>query len=113
MNEARLRQCSWVLPVILFFAVGCATTPRPLSASGNPISPEAISNAVRTVQEQQIPPPIQPPFIAMYAEGRENQALHAMRAGLAAMYLGQFALAARTLDEAIVDVDSLMAGAAA
>ncbi len=113
MNEARLRQCSWVWPVILLFVGGCATTPRPLSASGKPISPEAISNAVRTVQEQQIPEPIRQPFIAMYAEGRENQALHAMRAGLAAMYIGQFALAARTLDAAIVDVDSLMAGAAA
>lgn len=112
MNEARLRQGWWVLPVILLFAAGCATTPRPLSASGKPISAEAISNAVQTVEAQQIPEPIRQPFVAMYAEGRENQALHAMRAGLAAMYIGQFALAARTLDEAIVDVDSLMAGAA-
>jgi len=49
----------------------------------------------------------------MYAEGRENQALYAMQAGLAAMYIGDFPLAARTFDLGIADVDSLMAGASA
>jgi tetratricopeptide (TPR) repeat protein len=101
---------AWLLLVPLL-AVGCATTPRPLSASGKPIPPQAISNAVQTVEQQNIPPPLRPPFVAMYAEGRENQALHAMRAGLAALNYGDFPLAARTLDKAIADVDSLMAGA--
>jgi tetratricopeptide (TPR) repeat protein len=104
----------WLLPVVLLLlCAACATTKGPLSASGKPISPEAISNAVRTVEEQQIPESIRQPFVAMYAEGRENQALYAMRAGLAAMYIGDFPLAARTLDMAIADVDSLMAGAKA
>jgi tetratricopeptide (TPR) repeat protein len=101
----------WIFPVVLLLVSACATTKRPLSASGKPISPEAISNAVRIVEEQQIPESIRPPFVAMYAEGRENQALYAMRAGLAAMYIGDFPLAARTLDMAVTDVDSLMAGA--
>jgi tetratricopeptide (TPR) repeat protein len=100
----------WLLALVSLGAA-CATTPRPLSASGKPIAPEAISNAVRTVSQQQIPEPIQQPFIAMYAEGRENQALHAMRAGLAALNIGEFPLAAQTFDKAIADVDSLMAGA--
>ena len=102
----------WLLSVVLLplLSAACATTNRPLSASGKPISPEAISNAVRTVEEQQIPESIRQPFVAMYAEGRENQALYAMRAGLAAMYIGDFPLAARTLDMATADVDSLMAG---
>jgi tetratricopeptide (TPR) repeat protein len=113
MNRARLRRCSFLLAVILSLSVGCATTNRPLSASGKPISSEAISNAVRTVEEQQIPESIRQPFVAMYAEGRENQALYAMDAGLAAVYNGDFPLAARTLDTAIADVDSLMAGAKA
>ncbi|MEI6083927.1 MAG: hypothetical protein WCS70_06460 [Verrucomicrobiota bacterium] len=113
MKAAQLRQCLWLLPVILLLTSGCATTSGPLSASGKHISAAAISNAVQAVADQQIPAPIRPPFVAMYAEGRENQALHAMRAGLAALYIGQFPLAARTLDEAIVDVDSMIAGAAA
>jgi len=103
----------WLLPFVLLSAAACATTKGPLSASGKPISPEAVSNAVRIVEEQQIPESIRPPFVAMYAEGRENQALYAMRAGLAATYIGNFPLAARTLDKAIADVDSLMAGAKA
>jgi len=100
---------AWLL-LVLLLGIGCATTPRPLSASGKPISAQAISNAVQIVEQQQIPPPIRPPFVAMYAEGRENQALHAMCAGLAALNLGQFSLAAKTFDEAIADVDSLTAG---
>jgi tetratricopeptide (TPR) repeat protein len=99
----------WLLAFVLLGAA-CATTPRPLSASGKPISPEAISNAVRTVSEQQIPEPIRQPFVAMYAEGRENQALHAMQGGLAALNIGDFKLAEQTFDKAIADVDSLMAG---
>jgi len=102
----------WFLAVVLLlWCAACASTQGPLSASGKPIAPEAISNAVRVVDEQHIPESIRQPFVAMYAEGRENQALYAMRAGLAAMYIGDFPLAARTLDMAIADVDSLMAGA--
>ena len=102
----------WFLAVVLLsWCAACASTQGPLSASGKPIAPEAISNAVRVVDEQHIPESIRQPFVAMYAEGRENQALYAMRAGLAAMYIGDFPLAARTLDMAITDVDSLMAGA--
>jgi tetratricopeptide (TPR) repeat protein len=101
---------AWLLAVVSL-AAACATTPRPLSASGKPIQPQAITNAVRAVEEQKIPEPIRQPFVAMYAEGRENQALHAMRAGLAALNIGQFQLAAQTLDKAIADVDSMLAGA--
>jgi tetratricopeptide (TPR) repeat protein len=100
----------WLLLLPLWLA-GCATSSRPLSASGKPLSEQTISDAVRIVEQQDIPEPIRPPFIAFHAEGRENQALHAMRAGLAALNHGQFPLAGKMFDGAIADVDSLMAGA--
>jgi tetratricopeptide (TPR) repeat protein len=99
----------WLL-LILLLAAGCATTQRPLSASGKPISAQAISNAVQQVEQDKIPDPIRQPFVAYYAEGRENQALHAMRAGLAALNFGDFPRAAKMFDLAIADVDSLTAG---
>jgi len=53
---------------------------------------------------------LQPYFVAMYSEGRENQALHAMRGGLEALRSGHLDLAQRTLDFAVQDVESLVGG---
>lgn len=50
-------------------------------------------------------------MVALYAEGRENETLHALRAGLAALRCGELALAAQLFDRAITDVDALHAGA--
>lgn len=91
---------------------GCATTRGPLSASGRPIPPAALVAAETLADERQVPAPVRPYFVAMHAEGRENQTLHALRGGLVALRLGEFALAAELLDVAARDVESLQEGAA-
>jgi tetratricopeptide (TPR) repeat protein len=91
---------------------GCATTRGPVSASGKAIPPAALSNAVQRVETEQIPEPLRPYFVAMYAEGRENQALHAMRGGLEALRTGHLEWAERALGLAVEDVDSLVGGEA-
>ncbi len=99
----------WMLAACLS---GCATSSYgPLSASGRPVPPETFQAAKQRVAEEGIPAPIETYFVAYYAEGRENRALHAMRAGLGAMRLGRSDLAARMFDEAILDVDTLHEGA--
>jgi len=97
---------------LLLAAGGCATTRGPRSASGKPISKEALAAAEKLVDEKHVIPPLRKYYVALYAEGRENQALHAMRAGLAAMQFHQWDLAAQTFDDAIRDVESLQEGAA-
>jgi tetratricopeptide (TPR) repeat protein len=91
---------------------GCATSRGPLSASGKPIAPETLAAARQRVEAEAIPEPLRPTFVKLYSEGRENQALYAMQAGLDALRLGHLDLAERTLDLAIQDVDSLVGGEA-
>jgi tetratricopeptide (TPR) repeat protein len=98
---------------VVLLSGGCATTKGPFSASGKPIRKETLEAARRRVDQEQIPENLRPYYVAMYAEGRENQALHAMRAGLEALRTGHLDLAERTLDLAIQDVEALMEGAAA
>jgi len=98
-----------VAAAVVLLASGCATT-GPLSASGKPISKEKLEAARRRVEQEQIPENLRPYFVAMYAEGRENQALHAMRGGLAALRTGNLDLAEKTLDLAVQDVEALQEG---
>src|SRR5258708_36200843 len=64
---------------------GCATTHGPISASGKPIPKATLEAAQQRVEQEQIPPNLKPYYLAMYAEGRENVALYAMRGGLEAL----------------------------
>jgi tetratricopeptide (TPR) repeat protein len=89
---------------------GCATE-GPLSASGKPISKATLDAAHRRVEQEQIPPDLQPYYFGMYSEGRENEALYEMRGGLAALRTGQLDRADKLLDLAGQDVDALLAGA--
>jgi hypothetical protein len=98
---------------VVLLSSGCATTNGPLSASGKPIRKETLDAAYQRVEREQIPENLRPYFVAMYAEGRENFALHAMQAGLEALRTGHLDLAERTLDLAVQDVEVLGAGNAA
>jgi tetratricopeptide (TPR) repeat protein len=97
----------------VLLSYGCATPSGPLSASGKPIRKETLQAAQQRVAQEQIPENLRPYYVAMYAEGRENFALHAMRAGLEALRSGQLDLAQRDLDLAIQDVEALLQGEAA
>jgi tetratricopeptide (TPR) repeat protein len=97
--------------VLAGLSTGCATSSGPLSASGKRIPPETLAAAEQRVADEQIPKEIAHYAVALYAEGRENQCLHAMRAGLGAFRLGRYDLAQRWFDEAILDVEALEAGA--
>jgi hypothetical protein len=97
---------------VVLLSSGCATS-GPLSASGKPIRKETLEAARRRVEQEQIPDNLRPYYMAMYAEGRENEALHAMRAGLEALRTGHLDLGERTLDLAVQDVEALLEGAAA
>lgn len=98
-----------LLPVLALCLHGCASGPR--SASGTDIDPAALVSARQLVEQKQIPAPLQPEFIALYSEGRQNSVLHAMRAGLQALRLGYYDLAKETFDQAIREVQSLQEGA--
>src|SRR5271169_3151915 len=76
---------------------GCATE-GPLSASGKPISKATLDSAHQRVEQEQIPPDLQPYYLAMYSEGRENLALYEMRGGLHALRTGQLDRADKLLD---------------
>ena len=99
-----------VTAALAVFATGCATE-GPLSASGKPISKAALDTAHQRVQQEQIPPDLQPYYVSMYAEGRENMALYAMEGGLEALRTGQLDQAERLLNLATQDIDALLAGA--
>ncbi|HVM62701.1 MAG TPA: hypothetical protein VMV72_17700 [Verrucomicrobiae bacterium] len=107
MNRAVILALAAVLTV---FLTGCATE-GPLSASGKPISKATLDAAHQRVEEEQIPPDLQPYYFSMYSEGRENQCLYAMEGGLVALRSGQLDRAQTLLQFACEDVDSLMAGA--
>ncbi|MCG3149014.1 MAG: hypothetical protein PCFJNLEI_02466 [Verrucomicrobiae bacterium] len=97
----------------LALLTGCATTSGPVSASGKRITPATLAAAKQRVESEQVPANLRPYYEAMYAEGRENQALHAMRGGIEALRAGQLEAAERLFDLAIEDVDSLVGGEAA
>jgi len=99
-----------VAAVALGLFTGCATTSGPVSASGKRIAPATLAAARQRVETEQVPTNLRPYFEAMYAEGRENQALHAMRGGIEALRTGQLEAAERLFDLAIEDVDSLAGG---
>ncbi len=96
--------------VLATFVTGCATQ-GPLSASGKPISKAALDAAHQRVEQEQIPANLQPYYVSMYSEGRENMALYAMRGGLEALRSGQLDRAEKLLQLATEDVDALLAGA--
>ena len=89
---------------------GCATN-GPVSASGRPISPAVLAAAEQRVTTEQVPAELRNDYLALYAEGRENQALYSVRLGLDALRTGHKDLAKRAFDDAIQDVESLQAGA--
>src|ERR1051326_4725805 len=95
-----------VTAALAVFATGCATE-GPLSASGKPISKAALDTAHQRVQQEQIPPDLQPYYVSMYAEGRENIALYAMEGGVEALRTGQLDQAERLLNLAPQDTDGL------
>jgi hypothetical protein len=99
-----------VAAALAVFLTGCATQ-GPLSASGKPISKTALDSAHQRVEQEQIPPNLQPYYLSMYSEGRENMALYAMRGGLEALRTGQLEQADKLLDLASQDVEALLAGA--
>jgi hypothetical protein len=101
----------WLGVVLAGLLTGCATSSGPVSASGKRIPSATLTAAQQRVAQEQIPNEIAHYAVALYAEGRENQCLHAMRAGLGAFRLGRYDLAQRWLDEAILDVEALDAGA--
>ncbi|HTS17456.1 MAG TPA: hypothetical protein VMP11_07780 [Verrucomicrobiae bacterium] len=92
------------------FLTGCATE-GPLSASGRPISKATLDAAHQRVEQENIPPNLQPFYFSIYSEGRENQCLYEMRGGLEALRSGELDRAEQLLQRACEDVDSLMAGA--
>jgi hypothetical protein len=109
--NARLMRGGLCALALAVLATGCATPSGPMSASGKRILPETLAAAEQRVAADQIPKEIAHYFVDYYAEGRENQCLHAMRAGLGAFRLGRYDLAQQMLDTAIRDVDALEAGA--
>lgn len=99
-----------VAAALAVFLTGCATE-GPLSASGKPISKAAFDAAHQRVEQEQIPAGLQPYYLSMYSEGRENMTLYAMRGGLEALRTGQLDRAEKLLNLATQDVDALLAGA--
>jgi len=99
-----------VAAALAVFVTGCATE-GPLSASGKPISKATLDAAHQRVEQEQIPADLQPYYVSMYSEGRENMALYAMRGGLEALRTGQLDQAEKLLNLATQDVDALLAGA--
>ena len=97
--------------ILLLFWTGCATEGN-RSASGKEISVEAIQTANAMVERKQIPPELRPHFFALYAEGRQNSVLHAMRGGLATLRLQHRELAKEAFDQAIREVEALQFGQA-
>lgn len=95
--------------LILLFG-GCASGPQ--NASGGVIKPEAIQLAHQLVAQRQIPPEIRTEFFSLYAEGRQNSVLHAMRAGLAALRIQRRDLAKEVWDQAIREVEEMQYGQA-
>lgn len=99
------------IALLLVFWTGCASdTPR--SASGKEIKLESIQAANATIERKQIPPELRSHFFALYAEGRQNSVLHAMRGGLAALRLERRDLAKEVFDQAIREVEALQYGEA-
>ncbi len=101
-----------ILGVGVVVLTGCATT-GPVSASGRRIPPAVWTAAEARVAQENPPAELRLFYLDLYAEGRENEALHQMRLGLAALRTGHKEIAKRALDAAIRDVESLTAGAAA
>ncbi len=97
--------------ILLLFWTGCATEGN-RSASGKEIPLEAIQTANAMVERKQIPPELRSHFFALYAEGRQNSVLHAMRGGLAALRLQHRELAKEAFDQAIREVEALQYGQA-
>ncbi len=97
--------------LFLLFWTGCAMEGS-RSASGKEISVEAIQVANTMVERKQIPPELRSHFFALYAEGRQNSVLHAMRGGLAALRLQYRELAKEAFDQAIREGEALQYGQA-
>jgi tetratricopeptide (TPR) repeat protein len=76
------------------------------------VAPAALQQAEQQVAAENIPEPLRPYYIRLYAEGKQNEVLHAMNGGLVAMRLGYFEHAQRLFDRAITVVEALQEGAA-
>lgn len=101
----------WPLLAIAFLFYGCAATGGSRSASGTVVKTEDRLRAEQMVHDQNIPEELQPYYIDLYSQGKQNEVLHAMRAGLAALRMQRFDLAEKAFDLAILDVEALQEGA--
>ncbi len=108
--DKRLGAGGFSLLLFIFWG-GCAAH-ETRSASGKEIPVEVIQTANATLERKQIPLELRTHFFSLYAEGRQNSVLHAMRGGVAANRLGYQDLARETFDQAIREVEALQYGAA-
>jgi tetratricopeptide (TPR) repeat protein len=71
-----------------------------------------VQSANAMVARKQIPPELRTEFFALYAEGRQNSVLHAMRGGISALRLGYHDLAKEALEQAVHEIEALQYGTA-
>lgn len=91
------RWVPWVL--VFFFVSGCAST--------TDYEITQVPDSVMAAYLQDKPPLLHPYYVRILREGRRNLVLNHMRAGLAAMELGEFTLAEESFDIALLNIESV------
>lgn len=83
--------------VLLFLLSGCASN----------VQYERVPASVMTAYLKDKPPPLHHHYMRVLREGRGNLVLNHLRAGLAAMDLGEFDLAVESFDVALLNIESV------
>jgi tetratricopeptide (TPR) repeat protein len=97
-GKARL---SLLLLFILLFTAGCATT-------GGRTVPEVPPEVLEQYLSDK-PAPLRGMYAKVLTEGKGNQVLNYLQAGLAAMEIGDYALAESSFDQALLHIESVYA----
>jgi tetratricopeptide (TPR) repeat protein len=100
-EKGKARRLSLLLLFILLFTAGCATT-------GGRTVPEVPPEVLEQYLSDK-PAPLRGMYAKVLTEGKGNQVLNYLQAGLAAMEIGDYALAESSFDQALLHIESVYA----
>ena len=103
----------WILFIILVSGTltGCYSTIPDFDPPAALLEPQRLAAVETQMDRDQLPMELYRDFLPLYLDGKRNEVMHLMHAGLEAYRAGYFSLAAKTLDRAIAQVEALQEGA--